>query len=121
MNQRPRGRSKLFAPLSHGGLVAGLVFLGFSLTPSLLPRSPLLQGLVSGVSFTIGYGLGALLFWAGEVAPALAGRRGYSCPNRNRSKKPTTRRSYSLGCARIAPVWPAPGTPQSTFGSPAAS
>ncbi len=79
MNQRPRGRSKLFAPLSYGGLVAGLVFLGFSLTPSLLPRSPLLQGLVSGVSFAIGYGLGALLFWAGAGAmrwrPTWRGRR----------------------------------------------
>jgi uncharacterized membrane protein len=72
-------RGKLLAPFSYGGFVLALVFLGFSLTPSLLPRSPLLQGLVSGVSFAAGYGLGALLFWAGAAAtswrPTHRGRR----------------------------------------------
>jgi uncharacterized membrane protein len=75
----PRARAKLFAPLSYGGVVSALVFFGFSLTPSLLPRSPLLQGLVSGLSIAGGYGLGALLFWAGALAtswrPAPRGRR----------------------------------------------
>ena len=32
------------------GTAVGLVFLWFSMTPSLLPRGPLFQGLVSGVS-----------------------------------------------------------------------
>ncbi len=72
-------RSKLLAPLSFGGVVLALVFLGFSLTPTLLPRDWLLQGLVSGVSFSAGYGLGALLFWAGAGAaqwrPSRRGRR----------------------------------------------
>lgn len=75
----PRARAKLFAPLSYGGIVGALVFFGFSLTPSLLPRSPLLQGLVSGLSIAGGYGLGALLFWAGARAtswrPMQRGRR----------------------------------------------
>jgi uncharacterized membrane protein len=64
----PKARAKLFAPLSYGGIAGALVFFGFSLTPSLLPRSPLLQGLVSGLSLAGGYGLGALLFWAGAKA-----------------------------------------------------
>jgi uncharacterized membrane protein len=75
----PRPRAKLFAPFSFGGIVGALVFFGFSLTPSLLPRSPLLQGLVSGLSLAGGYGLGALLFWAGTKAtswrPTERGRR----------------------------------------------
>ena len=75
----PKARARLFAPLSYGGIVGALVFFGFSLTPSLLPRSPLLQGLVSGLSVAGGYGLGALVFWAGAKAtawrPTRRGRR----------------------------------------------
>ena len=75
----PRARAKLFAPLSYGGILGALVFFGFSLTPSLLPRSPLLQGLVTGVSIAAGYGLGALVFWAASKAtswrPSPRGRR----------------------------------------------
>jgi len=63
-----RARAKLFASPSYGAIVGALVFFGFSLTPSLLPRSPLLQGLVSGVSLAGGYGVGALVFWAGAKA-----------------------------------------------------
>ncbi|MGZ8802506.1 MAG: alpha/beta-hydrolase N-terminal domain-containing protein, partial [Mycobacterium sp.] len=37
------------------GTAVGLVFLYFSLTPSLLPRGPLFQGLVSGGAGAIGY------------------------------------------------------------------
>jgi uncharacterized membrane protein len=75
----PRARAKLVAPLSYGGILGALVFFGFSLTPSLLPRSPLLQGLVTGVSVAAGYGLGALVFWAASKAtswrPSPRGRR----------------------------------------------
>jgi len=63
-----KARAKLFASPSYGAIVGALVFFGFSLTPSLLPRSPLLQGLVSGVSLAGGYGVGALVFWAGAKA-----------------------------------------------------
>ena len=65
MPSQPKPRLKQFGPLSYGGGVGAIVFFGFSLTPSLLPRSPLLQGLVSGVSIAVGYGVGALLFWIG--------------------------------------------------------
>jgi uncharacterized membrane protein len=51
--------------LDVGGLLLGAVFLAFSLTPSLLPRPPLLQGVLSGLSFAAGYALGVacLALW----------------------------------------------------------
>ena len=45
------------------GTAVGLVFLWLSMTPSLLPRGPLFQGLVSGVSGAIGYALGVFAVW----------------------------------------------------------
>ncbi len=45
------------------GTAVGLIFIWFSMTPSLLPRGPLFQGLVSGVSGTTGYGLGVFAVW----------------------------------------------------------
>ena len=45
------------------GTALGLVFIWFSLTPSLLPRGPLFQGLVSGGAGAFGYGLGVFLVW----------------------------------------------------------
>jgi len=41
------------------GLVVGAFFIAVSLEPSLLPRTPVVQGLASGVSFMAGYVLGA--------------------------------------------------------------
>jgi uncharacterized membrane protein len=45
------------------GTAVGLVFLWFSMTPSLLPRGPLFQGLVSGLSGAIGYAIGVFAVW----------------------------------------------------------
>jgi uncharacterized membrane protein len=45
------------------GTALGLVFIWFSLTPSLLPRGPLFQGMVSGAAGAIGYGLGVFAVW----------------------------------------------------------
>lgn len=45
------------------GTAAALVFLWLSMTPSLLPRGPLFQGLVSGVAGAVGYGIGVFLVW----------------------------------------------------------
>ena len=42
---------------SHWGLLGALFFFSLSLVPSLLPRSGVLQGLVSGITAVIGYGL----------------------------------------------------------------
>lgn len=45
------------------GTAVGLVFVWFSLTPSLLPRGPLFQGLVSGGAGAVGYGIGVFAVW----------------------------------------------------------
>jgi uncharacterized membrane protein len=45
------------------GTAVGLVFLWLSMTPSLLPRGPLFQGLVSGAAGAIGYGIGVFAVW----------------------------------------------------------
>jgi uncharacterized membrane protein len=49
--------------LSIVGLLVGTVFFAFSLTPSLLPRPFLIQGVISGLSFAAGYGLGVAGVW----------------------------------------------------------
>ncbi|WP_006247349.1 alpha/beta hydrolase [Mycolicibacterium tusciae] len=45
------------------GTALGLIFIWLSLTPSLLPRGPLFQGIVSGAAGAIGYGLGVFAVW----------------------------------------------------------
>lgn len=45
------------------GTATGLVFLWFSMTPSLLPRGPLFQGLVSGGAGATGYAIGVFAVW----------------------------------------------------------
>lgn len=54
---------RLFASFSLFGLLVGLLFLCGSLTPSLLPRVPAVQGVLSGFAFATGYGLGVALLW----------------------------------------------------------
>ncbi|MBP7820959.1 alpha/beta-hydrolase family protein [Candidatus Saccharibacteria bacterium] len=49
--------------LNFGGIVFGLAFFCLSLLPSLLPRPWLYQGLISGASIAIGYGLGTAFSW----------------------------------------------------------
>ncbi|MET0454086.1 MAG: alpha/beta-hydrolase family protein [Mycobacterium sp.] len=48
---------------TYFGTAVGLVFIWLSMTPSLLPRGPLFQGLVSGAGGAIGYGLGVFGVW----------------------------------------------------------
>jgi uncharacterized membrane protein len=45
------------------GTAVGLVFLWLSMTPSLLPRGPLFQGLVSGAAGACGYAIGVFAVW----------------------------------------------------------
>lgn len=49
--------------LSMPGAIIGLLFFAASLTPSLLPRGPLVQGALSGASFAAGYALGVFIHW----------------------------------------------------------
>ena len=50
--------------IDPGGSLGGLLLAILSVTPSLLPRPALFQGVITAVAFGIGYMLGALL-WAG--------------------------------------------------------
>ena len=56
---------RLWQSLSLPGVLLGTLFFAFSLTPSLLPRSALMQGLVSGFSLAAGYAVGVIvhLLW----------------------------------------------------------
>lgn len=45
------------------GLLLGTLFFAASLTPSLLPRPPTIQGMLSGFSFAAGYGIGVGARW----------------------------------------------------------
>lgn len=45
------------------GTAVGLMFIWLSMTPSLLPRGPLFQGIVSGAAGACGYGFGVLGVW----------------------------------------------------------
>ncbi|MDS7596534.1 alpha/beta-hydrolase family protein [Agrobacterium tumefaciens] len=58
--------ARLVAGLSTTGIVIGTALFCASLTPSLLPRSWLMQGVLSGFSFAIGYLIGVCLcaIWA---------------------------------------------------------
>jgi uncharacterized membrane protein len=49
--------------ISPVGLVVAVLLVCVSLTPSLLPRTWLAQGVISGVSGSIGYGLGVTVAW----------------------------------------------------------
>lgn len=47
--------------LGFAGLTGAVVFFAASLTPSLLPRSWIMQGVIGGISAAIGYGLMSLI------------------------------------------------------------
>lgn len=49
--------------LEPAGIVFGAVFYCWSLTPSLLPRNWIYQGVVTGISGAVGYGVGAVVGW----------------------------------------------------------
>ena len=49
------------------GAWAAVVFTCLAFTPSLLPRSPVFQGVVCGISAAIGYGLGVAGAWLWRV------------------------------------------------------
>jgi uncharacterized membrane protein len=51
-------------PGSRAGLSSAVLFFAFSLSPSLLPRTAVMQGVVSGITVALGYGIGTLLRWA---------------------------------------------------------
>ena len=54
---------RLWASFSYVGLVVGTLFFSASLSPSLLPRNYVVQGLLSGLALAVGYGLGIFMVW----------------------------------------------------------
>ncbi len=50
------------------GLLASAVVFGWALTPSLLPRPWLFEGIIAGLGAALGYALGCLLSWAARAA-----------------------------------------------------
>ena len=50
--------------VSRPGLITGVLFFVVSLLPSMLPRSSITQGVVSGIALMIGYGIGTAWQWA---------------------------------------------------------
>ena len=54
--------ASIWRSLSGLGLVLGAIFLAASLTPSLIPRTFLMQGALAGVAFAAGYGIGVLAY-----------------------------------------------------------
>lgn len=55
--------SDRLSKFSFIGLLLGSILFAISLTPSLIPRSALFQGVLAGVSFALGYGVGNLARW----------------------------------------------------------
>jgi uncharacterized membrane protein len=50
-------------PVSRAGLSSAALFFALSLLPSLLPRTAIMQGIVSGITVALGYGVGTTLRW----------------------------------------------------------
>ncbi|HTO31938.1 MAG TPA: alpha/beta-hydrolase family protein [Pararhizobium sp.] len=57
------GVLRFLRSLSAGGVVLGTIFFAASLTPTLIPRSFLVQGGLSGACFAIGYAIGVGWRW----------------------------------------------------------
>src|SRR6478735_1826839 len=57
------GRLRRLLHVTLPGCWGAVVFACLSLTPSLLPRGGFIQGLVSGITAAIGYGMGVLVAW----------------------------------------------------------
>ncbi|WP_160153781.1 alpha/beta-hydrolase family protein [Microbulbifer sp. ALW1] len=48
---------------SSAGLLVGTIFFAISLTPSLIPREGVVQGVISGFSLAAGYAVGVFVAW----------------------------------------------------------
>jgi uncharacterized membrane protein len=68
--------SRFIGPLSIPCLLLGLLFFSASLTPSLIPRGPAVQGILGGLVMAIGYLIGQIvaLLWRAADFPLLSGR-----------------------------------------------
>jgi uncharacterized membrane protein len=61
--QKPPFYARVCATISFVGLISAGIVFAMSLTPSLLPRVYVMQGLLSGIALTVGYGVGVVVAW----------------------------------------------------------
>lgn len=92
---RVMGR-RLWRSFSAGGLLLGTLFFAAALTPTLLPRNFVTQGVLSGLSLAAGYGIGVFgrWLWAYMELP--------------QPKGPLLRiakRAAAVGCAIVAVIY----------------
>jgi uncharacterized membrane protein len=59
----PGWATRVLGSLSIPGLILATLFFAASLTPSLIPRTDDVQGILSGLSLAAGYGLGVFFHW----------------------------------------------------------
>ncbi|WP_248298154.1 alpha/beta-hydrolase family protein [Tabrizicola sp. YIM 78059] len=66
-------RPPFLAPLSAPGLLIAALLFGLSITPSMVPRAPEMQGILGGVVAAVGYllwwGLARSVIWLGQMPP----------------------------------------------------
>lgn len=74
MNTAPFFR--IVGPFSVPCFVLGVIFFAASLTPSLIPRGPMVQGILGGLVTALGYLVGQVigLLWRAADMPRLSGR-----------------------------------------------
>ncbi len=63
MTETTTQRVRLFGAPSIVGICGALVLVALSYTPSLLPRPPLMQGVITGLSMAAGYGVAVFGAW----------------------------------------------------------
>jgi uncharacterized membrane protein len=68
--------AKIIGKVSVPCFLLGLLFFAASLTPSLIPRGPAVQGILGGLVMAIGYLIGQIvaLLWRAADLPQLSGR-----------------------------------------------
>jgi uncharacterized membrane protein len=81
--------------LSSAGLVLATLFFAASLTPSLIPRTDLTQGALSGMSAAAGYGIGAFGNWLWQYL---------ELPPVNGPRRRLLNRLWAGGCAVLLVV-----------------
>jgi uncharacterized membrane protein len=89
-----RIRQRLTAPPPLGAWIGALALWWLSLRPSLLPRSALIQAVISAICVAVGYGLGGLV---GRIVAGSARRRDHL-------PSPAARRNVVVASAVVAVV-----------------
>ncbi|MCD9624848.1 alpha/beta-hydrolase family protein [Rhabdothermincola salaria] len=69
-----RWRTALLRPVAHFPCWVALAFAWASVFPSLMPRSGLVQGVITAVAVTLGLAVGSLVAWVATMVWRLAGR-----------------------------------------------